>query len=136
MELRTPERHDMPSMGGSPRMEPVDPASPPAPAFIVIGSARLPKTVGGEESGALMIELAVNTQDGRVTDVAATVPLPGYIGTLRSLLVGRRLDEVEDTAQKLSAHLRGPLLKPTIAALANCVSNGKEPTQPFSPMRV
>lgn len=111
-------------------------ASLSAPALIVLGSARLPRTVGGEQPSTLMIELAVDSQNGRIADVAATVPLPGYIGTLRSLLVGRRLDEVEDTAQKLSAHLRGPLLKPTIAALANCVANYKEPTQPFSPMRV
>ncbi len=115
-------------------MDTLDRASPTAPALIVLGSARLPKTVGGEQPSTLMIELAVNSQDGRIADVAATVPLPGYIGTLRSLLVGRRLGEVEDTAQKLSAHLRGPLLKPTIAALVNCVSNCKEPTQPFSPM--
>lgn len=102
-----------------------------ASSLIVLGSARLPKSIGGEQLSTLIIELVLDSQDGRVADVATTLPLPGYIATLRSHLVGRRLDEVEDTAAKLSAHIRGPLLKPTIAALANCVANCKGAAQPI-----
>ncbi len=98
-------------------------ASPVAPPFIVLGTARLPKVVVGDLSSALMIELALDSQDGCIVDVATTVPLPGYTAVLRSLLIGRRLDEVEGAVQKLAAHVRGPLLRPTIAALANAVSN-------------
>jgi hypothetical protein len=71
-----------------------------------------------------MIELSVDSEDGRIVDVATTLLLPGYTALLRSLLVGRRLDEVECAARKLSAHLRGPLLRPSIAALAKAVANG------------
>jgi len=102
-----------------------------ASLLIVLGCARLPKSIGGEQPSTLIIELALDTQDGRIAHVATTMPLPGYNATLRSLLLGRRLDEVEGATQKLSAHLRGPLLKPTLAALANCVSNCEEGTQPI-----
>lgn len=111
---------------------PVDPhqSSNGAPAvgsavatLIVVGSARLPKSVSGEEPSILMIELVVHPRDGRVADVGTTVRLSGYTEMLQSFLIGRDLNAVEGAALELSAHLRGPLLKPTIAALANCVRN-------------
>ena len=102
-------------------MKPPAPARPP---LIVLGSARLPKSIGGEEPSAVLIELTVDSADGRVVDVAATIALPGYVSLLRTLVIGRRLDEVEGAAQELNAYLRGPLLKPTIAALAKAATYG------------
>ncbi len=102
----------------------MDPASPAESYLIVLGSARLPKGMGGDEPSALMVELTVDSEGERIVDVATTLLLPGYTALLRSLLVGRRLSEVECAAQQLSARLCGPLLRPTIAALANAVSNG------------
>lgn len=102
----------------------MDVASLVEPSLIVLGSARLPKGLGGTEPSALMIELSVDAEEGRIADVATTLLLPGYTALLRSLLVGRRLDEVEGAAQQLSGRLRGALLRPTIAALANAASYG------------
>ena len=99
----------------------MDPASRPAEPFVAVGSARLPKTVSGDGSRVLMIELTLDAKTGRIVDVATTIPLPGYTACLHSLLIGRRLDEVDGLAWQLCEHVRGPLLKPTIAALANAV---------------
>ena len=101
----------------------MDQASSIAPSVIVHGSARLPKSIGGEQSGTLIVELTLDAEGGHIADVAATVSLPGYVALLRSLLVGCRRDEVEAALEQLASHLRGPLLRPTIAALANAVSN-------------
>ena len=98
-------------------------------AQIVVGTARLPKSVCGEQPSTLMIELVLDSQDARVVDAATTIALPGYAEMLRSLLIGRRLDEVEGVARELSAHLRGPFLRPTIAALASCVRNATRPSE-------
>lgn len=98
-----------------------------------MGNARLPKGIDGGQPSSLMIELALDSDDSRIVDVATSVALPGYAALLRSLLIGRRLDEVECAAQTLSVHLRGPLLKPTIAALANAVSNCNRPVPGSGP---
>ncbi|OGO49394.1 MAG: hypothetical protein A2148_06825 [Chloroflexi bacterium RBG_16_68_14] len=102
----------------------MDVDSPVGPSMVVLGSARLPKGIGGNEASALMIELSIDSEDGRIEEVATTLLLPGYTALLRSLLIGRRLDEVEGAAQQLGARLRGALLRPTVAALANAVSHG------------
>ena len=95
------------------------------PLLVVMGCARLPKAVLGDVTGTLMIELSLDSQAGRIVGVGATVPLPGYRRLLRRLLIDRHLNEVECVAQGLQEHLRGPLLKPTIAALLNAVANSK-----------
>ena len=102
----------------------MDRDSPAVQSFVSVGSARLPKTVSGDGPGVLMIELILDSEAGRIVEVAATIPLPGYAALLRSLLVGQRMDEVEAVARRLSGQFRGPLLRPTIAALASAVSNG------------
>lgn len=91
--------------------------------IILLGSARLPRSLGGDRGETLMIEFTLDGRDLHVVDVAATVALPGYIGLLQRFLIGRRLEEVEGAARQLCAHLRGPLLRPTFAALTNAVSN-------------
>lgn len=101
--------------------------------LIVVGSARLPKSVSGEQPDTLIIELSLDLRCGRVVDVGSTLPLPAYADMLHSLLVGRRLDELEEAAQELSAHLRGPLLRPTIAALASCFLHSKDCHPEFGP---
>ena len=92
--------------------------------FIAIGTARLPKSVGGDQ-GSLLLELVLDSNAGCVIDVASTVLLPGYTGLLRRLLIGCRLDQVEEVARDLAAHFQGPLLRPTIAALTNAAANVK-----------
>ena len=99
-----------------------EPAQPP---FIVVGTARLPQSMGGEHTSPLMVELVLDPRDGCILDVATTIALPGYTALLRRLLIGRRLDDVESLGQDLCARYRGPLLRPTIAALANAVANSK-----------
>ena len=91
--------------------------------FVTLGTARLPKTLSGEAAGVLSVELSLDAEAGQIVHVDSTIALPGYTAVLRSLLVGRRLDEVECCAQRLRTQLRGPLLKPTIAALASAVVN-------------
>ena len=96
---------------------------------IAVGSARLPKSVCGEQLSTLIVEFVLDSQNDCVVDVATTIPLPGYAEMLRSLIIGRRLDEVEGMARVFSAHLRGPFLKPTLAAVADCVRNATKPCE-------
>ncbi len=91
--------------------------------FIAVSTARLPKTVAGDQPGILMVELAVDSPDRHIVDIATTVTLPSYSDLLRRLLIGRPLGEVECATPEICSHLRGPLLKPTIAALASAVAN-------------
>lgn len=93
--------------------------------FVVVGIARLPRALAGEQAGPLLIELVVNPKDGIVSAVASSIVLPGYRTLLQRLLIGRRLEEAGSIAAELCACCRGPLLKPTIAALANAVSNAR-----------
>jgi hypothetical protein len=50
------------------------------------------------------------------------MPLAAYNALLASILVGRALAELADVPDELLRRLRGPLLRPTIAALANALS--------------
>ncbi len=93
--------------------------------FVVLGSAHLPKALTGGQSSSLLVEIVFDSQERRIINVATTIALPGYVALLRSLLVGRRLEEVDGVTEELSAHLRGPLLRPTLAALTNAVSNSR-----------
>ena len=92
------------------------------PAMVVVGSARLPQSLA---SPALFIELELDPCDGHIRHIATSIGLPGYNALLRQLLVGHGLEEVQAAIERFRALYRGPLLKPTIAALANAVSNGK-----------
>ncbi len=95
---------------------------PPEPLLIAVGAARLPRAVGGA-CGSLMVELVLDPADSSILDVATTISLPGYTALLKRLLIGRRLDDVGAVARDLCARCRGPLLRPTIAALANAAAN-------------
>ena len=100
------------------------------PPSIVIGTSRLPKNLRGDEGVVLIVELALDAQSGRILDVATTVPLPGYGALLRSVLVQRTLEDVEGAAEQLALRLHGPLLRPTIAALASAVANSRNGDAP------
>jgi len=102
----------------------MDAASRAVHAFVSVGTARLPRMVSGDPPCVLMIEFSLDAEAGRIVDVATTIPLPGYAALLRSLLIGRRLDEVDGVAGQLRGQLRGTLLRPTIAALASAASYG------------
>lgn len=91
--------------------------------FVVHGVARLPKSIAGESPACLLVELVLNADDLRVMDVAATPALPGYAALLRQVLVGHSLDRLEETALVFSGRYQGPLLRPTLAALANAALN-------------
>ena len=103
----------------------IPPEETSAVPFVVCGVARLPRSVGGGESRVLMVELVLDTRDGPILDIATTMSLPGYTTLLRRLFLGRSLDGVQEAAQQLCLHYRGPLLRPTIAALANAVANSR-----------
>ena len=85
--------------------------------YVAVGTARLPAAASDEQTRILTIELTVSLPDGRIVDVASTIPLPGYIALLRGLLSGLKMNQVDAAAQDLEGHLYGPLLRPTIAAL-------------------
>ena len=114
-----------PTSGHIAGMEPMDANAQVDLPVIVVGSGRLPKAVAGDDAGSLMVELQLDPRGGRILDVATTVSLPGYTRLLQSLLIGRRPDEIEHVAQQLGTVLRGPLLKPTVAALMNAVANSE-----------
>ena len=93
-------------------------------SLVLVGSARLPKSLGYHDDHVLLVELCVDASTRRVADVGTTIQLAGYIALLRTVLIGRELDEISSAASELSEKLRGPLLRPTIAALASAVSHG------------
>ncbi|MCH8009322.1 MAG: DUF3870 domain-containing protein [Chloroflexi bacterium] len=90
--------------------------------YVAVGTARLPSGASDEQARILTIELTVSLPDGRIVDVASTIPLPGYTALLQGLLSGLQLNQVEEAARQLEEHLCGPLLKPTIAALQKAAS--------------
>ena len=99
----------------------------------VVGTARLPRTVAGEQAAPLMIELLIDSRSGAIIDVAVTIQLPGYQALLQRL-VGSRLDDVEAAGRALFASYRGPLARPTLAALANAVANAHDAGNGASPL--
>jgi hypothetical protein len=112
-------------------------ADVPEHSIIAHGAARLPKTLAGEATGSLILELLLDSAGARVLDVATTIALPGYTALLRAVLVGRSLDEVEAAGRAFAERYRGPLLRPTIAALTNAVlyhEGGKRRQQPDAAM--
>jgi hypothetical protein len=88
----------------------------------VVGTARLPRTLAGDQTAPLIIELAFDPSTGQVTDVATTLALP-YYQTLLRTLVGHRLDDLETATRRAFANYRGPLLRPTLAAIASALAN-------------
>lgn len=94
--------------------------------LIVLGTARLPRAVVGEHAEPLLVELVLDRRQRCIRDVATNVSLPGYTDLLRRLLIGHRVDEVERLSYSLCERYRGPLLRPTVAALANAVANSKD----------
>ena len=93
-------------------------------AFVAVGSARLPKTLSGDLAGVLLVELSLDPKTGHIVDVYASLPLPGYVELLRRLLVGRCSCDAQHAFDQLGQHLRGALLKPTVAALIDALANG------------
>lgn len=91
----------------------------------VVGTARLPRTIAGEQNAPLIIELAIDPETLVIRDVASTLPLPFY-QTLLGRLVGTKLEELETAGRAVFAHYRGPLLRPTLAALQNALANAQD----------
>jgi hypothetical protein len=81
-----------------------------------------------------MIELLIDAATSAILDVASTISLPGY-RVLLLQLVGTRIDDVEAAGQALFASYRGPLARPTLAALANAVANAHD-LAPAAPPRL
>ena len=77
-------------------------------------AARLPKELAG--ANAFLLELALD-EDGAIVEVSTSLSLPAYAALLRSMLVGLHHRDVANAVQALPALLKGPLLRPTIAAL-------------------
>ncbi len=102
--------------------------TPPRPAearIVAVGSARLPKAVVGEGPGALMVELVIEAGESSIVDVATNLGLPGCNALLRTLLVGRTLDDVGKVVEELSERLRGPIAKPAAAALLRAAASAR-----------
>jgi hypothetical protein len=95
----------------------------------VVGTARLPRTLAGEQSAPLIIELAFDDASKTITGVASTIQLPLYQTLLRNL-IGVQLAELEFVARGVFAGYSGPLLRPTLAALANALANAHESASP------
>jgi hypothetical protein len=91
----------------------------------VVGTARLPRTLVGEQSGPLIIELAYDAETRQVVDVATTLQLPMYQQLLRRL-VGSKLQELEAATSLIFTNYRGPLFRPTLAAIANALANTQD----------
>lgn len=91
--------------------------------IVAVGIARLPRAIVGDGGQPLMIELTVDLPAGLISAVSATVALPGYQALLQGLLVGTHIDQAEAAAQRIAQHFRGPLLRPTLAAVANALAN-------------
>jgi len=104
-------------------MDAITPCDQQGLAFVTIGIARLPKSIAGEQSGPLIVELTLDPEGKRVVDVATSISLPGYIALLRNLLIGSQVDDLDSVVQRVCDHYRGPLLRPTVAALRNAVAN-------------
>lgn len=92
-------------------------------ALVTVGIARLPKSITGEQSGPLIVELTLDPEGRRIVDVATSISMPGYIALLRNVLIGCYLDDLESVVQRVCERYRGPLLRPTVAALRNAVAN-------------
>ncbi len=103
-------------------------------SYGVVGTARLPRAVAGEQAAPLMIELLIDSHSGTIIDVAVTIQLPGYQALLQRL-VGSKLVDVEAAGRALFARYRGPLVRPTLAALANAVANAQDVANGASPQR-
>src|SRR3990172_11012595 len=113
------------------RREPIAPVRAGGSAqlpFVAVGSARLPRSFAGNQASPLMVELVFDPA-GSILDVATSIPLPGYTALLKRLLIGHGLAEIERLVQDLCLRYRGPLLRPTIAALANAVANSRDRRQ-------
>ncbi|MEX1253064.1 MAG: hypothetical protein WEE64_01855 [Dehalococcoidia bacterium] len=91
--------------------------------FVVHGVARLPKSICGESPACLLVELVLDAEDQRVLDVAAMPSLPGYAALLKRVLAGCSLDRLEQAGESFAERYRGPLLRPTLAAVANAALN-------------
>lgn len=102
------------------------PSDEPGPLpLLTVGIARLPRAVAGESQTPLMVELTVGHLDGVISAVATTVPLPGYTSLLQGALIGVTLDQAEAALRRVASRLCGPLLRPTLAAVASAVANGQ-----------
>ena len=93
--------------------------------IVVMGTARLPEAW---DAGVLMIELAMDSRCAEIHRVASNIRLPGYTELLRRLLIGKRPEDIPAVAVRICAHLRGPLLKPTVAALTNAAGQERAPS--------
>ena len=100
----------------------------------VVGTARLPRTVAGDHSAPLIIELTIDPDTNVVVDVASTLQLPCFQKLLLGL-VGINLHELEAAAHNAFAHYRGPLLRPTLAALSNALANAQDLAPAGSPVK-
>ena len=95
---------------------------------VLLGTARLPKEFLANNVGSLLLELAIDAE--RISSVATNIELPSYTALLTKTLVGRRLDELDTCALEFAASYRGPLVRPTLAALKNAEANhGLAPVQ-------
>lgn len=96
---------------------------------IALGTARLPAGALGDKPSPLIIELALDDTGTRVLEVATNIPLPGYNRMLRRLLVEKCLKDADAIAEQIESLCKGPLMKPTVAALKNAVAQThREPT--------
>lgn len=108
------------------------PSAEPAAPFVTVGAARLPRSVAGELSSPLIVELTLDCDGKRIVEVATSMSLPGFTALLRKLLIGTRVDQLEAAIQRISRHYRGPLLRPTIAALRNAAANNGGDVEAFT----
>lgn len=91
--------------------------------LVIVGTARLPEALSQDGLTGLLLELTVEPRTNRIIDVAASIQLPSYVALLKQALVSQSLDRLEDALERIRAHLQGPLVRPTVAALQHAVSS-------------
>ncbi|MDZ4371594.1 MAG: DUF3870 domain-containing protein [Phenylobacterium sp.] len=87
--------------------------------MVITGSARLPSPTRDGRSSPLLLAVVVDASDGRIAEVHSNISLSAYNELLSTVLVGKLLDGIGRSAEEFAARCRGPLVKPTLAALAN-----------------
>ena len=94
---------------------------------VVHGIARLPKVCGGnEQPQPLIVELVLDPDGQRITNVSTNFPFDGYLSLLRRLLIGRYVEDIQQqVVPYLPDHCRSPLLKPTLAALQQALQQAR-----------
>jgi hypothetical protein len=96
------------------------------PGFVTVRAhTPLRRSLALSDATHLEVSVVILTANGRIAGVDTSEPRAGYTDLLRSLLVGRTLDELDDAMDLLAAHFGGRLLLATAMALRTVAAKGR-----------